>query len=98
MGFVSFAVIIITGIILGGILMKLLRGAMYFIISLLAVGIAYYLFVATPSQKTKMDSFANNISNSIYHIDINNISNKVRSSVNDLKEQINQKIDELKKK
>lgn len=100
MGFVNLAVIIVVAIIIGGLLMQLLKGMMYFIIAILSIGIAYYLFVASPHQKAEMDKYANTVSNSIYHIDknkLNELTNNIKNSVGKIGNVIQQKMQDLKK-
>jgi len=101
MSFVSLAVIIILSIVSGAILMSMLRGVMYFIVAILSVGVAYYLFLATPQQKATMDMYTNKVTNSIYHLDtkkINGILNKAKENIIAAKETAEQKIKELKNK
>ena len=101
MGFVSLAAIVIGGIIVGAILMSLLRGAMYFIVAVLAVGIAYYLFMASPQQKATMDEYANKVAESIYHVDsskINEMINEAKVKLEAAKTAAQQKIQEFQKK
>jgi len=81
--------------------MSVLRGVMYFIVAILSVGIAYYLFLATPQQKAKMDMYANKIANSIYHLnsqEINEMLTKAKENIIAAKETAEQKIEELKNK
>ena len=77
-----------------------LRGVMYFIIAILSIGIAYYLFLATPQQKAEMDKYANQFANSIYHVNINKIQemiNEAKAKIEAAKAAAQQKIAEAKK-
>lgn len=100
MGFVSLAAIIIASIIIGAILISMLRGVMYFIIAILSIGIAYYLFLANPQQKAKMDYYANKTAESIYHVDsakINQIFNDAKTKIESAEQVAQQKIQNFQK-
>ena len=100
MGFVSLATIIIIGILLGAILINFLRSVMFITLAVLGIGIAYYLFLATPEQKVKMDLYAKNFSQMIYKIDdkqLNNIINNAKKSISKIQKTAKEKIEELKK-
>jgi len=99
MGFVSLSVIIIIGIIIGAILINFLRGVMFLTLISLILGIVYYIFLATPAQKLKLDTYANKFSQTIYKLDKNEIEkilDNTKNSFYKIKKEAEEKIKELK--
>jgi len=93
MSFVSLATIIIICILLGAILINFLRFVMILILAVLSIGIVYYLFLATPQEKYKMDLYSKQISEKIYKID----SKKIDQIIKQTKTSFNEITSKLKK-
>jgi c-di-AMP phosphodiesterase-like protein len=101
MSFISLSVIVIVTIIISIFIISLMRSIIYMILLGLVFGIMYYIFLASPTEKMKMDQFANNLSEKIYKIDnskVNNIIDNAKVMFKKAQDKVKTKIEEIKTK